>query len=86
MKRRSFLTGALSFTSAEMFLKRLSGQGTSPSPAALPIRANSARKSPFDPDMVVVEPVDHGQALLNPDMGWNFPYYIDNQDEQYGGG
>jgi hypothetical protein len=85
MRRRSFLKGALWITSAQMFLKRLSGQATSPSPSALRTRANGAPKSSSEADMVVVEPVDHGLALLNPDMGWNFPYYIDNQDAQYGG-
>lgn len=32
---------------------------------------------------ILVNPVDHGKALLNPDMGWNFAYYTDNR-EQYG--
>ena len=68
-----------------MFLKRLSGQGTFPLPSAFLIPVNGATKSSSEAGMVVVEPVDHGLALLNPDMGWNYPYYIDNQDAQYGG-
>ena len=63
MRRRLFLKGALWITSAEMFLKRLSGEGTSPSPSALPMRAYSASESPSEADMVVVEPVDYGLAL-----------------------
>jgi hypothetical protein len=86
VKRRSFLKGALWTASAGMSLKRLSGQGSSPLRSALPLRVNGAIKNTSEADMVVVEPVDHGLALLNPDMGWNFPYYIDNQDAQYGGG
>lgn len=85
MKRRSFLKGALFTTSAEMFLKRLSGQGTSPSSTALSLRASNTSTNPSDPNKMIVEPVDHALALLNPDMGWNFPYLIDNQDAQYGG-
>jgi len=34
---------------------------------------------------VVVTPTDNGKALLNPGMGWVFPYYTDNADEAYGG-
>jgi hypothetical protein len=33
----------------------------------------------------VVYPKDNGQALLNPDLGWNFPYFTDNGDNHYGG-
>lgn len=38
-----------------------------------------------DEELVIVTPVDHGQALLNPGMGFNFPYFTDNQDANYGG-
>ncbi|HEY4357771.1 MAG TPA: DUF4832 domain-containing protein [Acidobacteriaceae bacterium] len=85
MKRRSFLKGALWATSAEMFLKRISGEVIPASPSARVIEASNAAKATPDADMVTVEPVDHGLALLNPDMGWNFPYFIDNQDARYGG-
>lgn len=35
--------------------------------------------------MVTLHPEDSGQALLNPGMGWNFPYFTDNGDNHYGG-
>lgn len=86
MRRRSFLKGALGTASAGMFLKQLSGQRSVPPQSSLLLRAKGALKSEAESNMVVVEPVDHGLALLNPNMGWNFPYCIDNQDAQYGGG
>ncbi len=36
-------------------------------------------------ERVVVRPPDHGHALENPDMGWNYAYFTDNQDARYGG-
>jgi len=36
-------------------------------------------------ERVVVRPQDNGQALRNPDMGWDFPYFTDNGDNHYGG-
>jgi hypothetical protein len=38
-----------------------------------------------DEERQVVRPKDDGQALLNPDMGWDFPYFTDNGDNHYGG-
>lgn len=86
MRRRSFLKGALWTAPADMLLKRVSGQEAVSVPSALFIPVDDARKNLSEADTVVIEPVDHGVALLNPNMGWNFPYYIDNQDGQYGGG
>ena len=36
-------------------------------------------------DRVTVRPPDHGRALSNPGMGWNYAYFTDNQDARYGG-
>lgn len=84
VRRRAFLKGALSLTYAEVFMSRLSARAKSAFPSA---RRSIAKANGSEPgvDTVVVEPVDHGQALLNPGMGWNFPYFVDNQDARYGG-
>jgi hypothetical protein len=36
-------------------------------------------------ELIVVRPVDHGEALTNPGMGWNYAYFTDNQDANYSG-
>ena len=85
MRRRSFLKGVLSIASTGILRKRASGEGSPSLSSARAIRASNVVSTAPDADVVVVEPVDHGLALLNPNMGWNFPYFIDNQDAQYGG-
>lgn len=66
-------------------MKRLSAQAKPESPSGRTNRVLNSGSGELDPDTVVVAPVDHGLALLNPGMGWNFPWFIDNQDGRYGG-
>ena len=47
---------------------------------AVSLMAVSIAPASGEEERQVMRPQDSGQALPNPDMGWNFPYFTDNGD------
>src|ERR1700677_143251 len=84
MKRRSFLKTAAWLSCSKICCDQLINRGFASVQFGAEATGNGTPLAGNE-ELKMVTPIDHGQALLNPGMGFNFPYFTDNQDANYGG-
>jgi hypothetical protein len=85
MKRRSFLKSAAWLGCSKLCCGYLINRSFASQQVFGAEAVEKILHAAVEEELAVVTPVDHGQALLNPGMGFNFPYFTDNQDASYGG-